>query len=144
MKVLNQSLLSITKGVIIHQVNCQHVMGAGIALAIRKQYPQHYQDYMKAELKLGNLVCSHISRDFGIIGICAQDRYGRDKRYTDYGAFTDCLKEIALLKAKSPSVNYYMPVGIGCNNAGGDWKIVSELIGAFAPFIILCDLREEK
>ena len=143
MEVLNQSLLNITKGVIIHQVNCQHVMGAGIALAIRQQYPQHYQDYMKADLKLGKLVCSRISNTFGIIGICAQDRYGRDKRYTDYDAFVKCLKEIAALKTKNPTVNYYMPMGIGCGNAGGDWKIISELIGAFAPFIILCDYKKE-
>ena len=141
MRILEQSLLSVTKGVIIHQVNCQHVMGAGIALAIRKMYPQHYQDYMNSKLYLGAVVTTKIAKDFGIIGMCSQDRYGRDKRYTDYEAFVTCLKVIANLKAKAPAVAYYMPVGIGCNNAGGDWNVVSALIEEFAPFIILCSYK---
>lgn len=139
MEILNQSLLSITKGVIIHQINCQHIMGCGIALAIR--YPKHYEDYMHSTLKLGDIVTTKISRDFGIIGICAQDRYGRDKRYTDYDAFTDCLQQISVMHDMNPNVKYYMPMGIGCNNAGGDWNVVSKLIETFAPFIILCQYK---
>ena len=33
-------ITTITKGVIMHQVNCQNVMGAGVAKALYTKYPQ--------------------------------------------------------------------------------------------------------
>ena len=32
MKIINGNILDITEGVIVHQVNCKGVMGAGLAL----------------------------------------------------------------------------------------------------------------
>lgn len=133
-------ILNITTGVIIHQVNCQHVMGAGLALQIRNKYPQHYQDYMNSTLKLGTLITTRINNQFGIIGMCAQQSYGRHKRQTDYKAFEQCLNQIKILHDKAPSIKYYMPYKIGCGLAGGDWDIISQLITDICPFINIVSL----
>jgi len=45
MKIINRDLLTIESGIIAHQVNCQGKMGAGLALKIRKKYPQVYEYY---------------------------------------------------------------------------------------------------
>lgn len=37
----------ITRGVICHGVNCQGIMGAGVALAIRRKWPSCFNDYQQ-------------------------------------------------------------------------------------------------
>lgn len=137
MQVIQGDLLAIKQGIIIHQVNNKHKMGRGLALQIRKAYPQHYQDYMAHSLELGSLVKTRINQKFGIIGLVGQDGYGTDRCYTDYQAFLKALLEIKALHDLKPRVQFYMPEHIGCSLAGGDWQIVSELIETYTPFIIL-------
>lgn len=36
MTIIEGDILAVSHGVICHQVNCKHVMGAGLAAAIRK------------------------------------------------------------------------------------------------------------
>ena len=44
----NKSLLDLSPNIVIcHQVNCQGVMGAGIAKQIRARWPEVYEDYKK-------------------------------------------------------------------------------------------------
>lgn len=138
-KIINGDLLEIKEGVIIHQVNNKFVMGAGIAKIIRFKYKNHYNDYMASKLELGSVVTTRINTEpfFGVIGIVAQNGYGYNKRYTDYIAFENCLIKIAELYNKNTSINYYMPYGIGCGLAGGNWNKVLNLIIKHCPFIIL-------
>lgn len=139
MKVINGDITNINKGVIIHQVNNKHVMGAGVAKSIRTKHPTHYTDYMNSTLTLGSLVCSRINPNFGIIGMVAQNGYGRNKDtvYTDYSAFRKCLIAIKELYNKNPNINYYMPYNIGCGLANGNWDTIESLIRELCPFIIL-------
>ena len=139
MGILLGDITKVNKGIIIHQVNNKRVMGAGVAKSIREKYPSHYTDYMSSQLHLGSLVCSRVSQNIGVIGMVSQNGFGRNKNvvYTDYSAFAQCLKEIKKLHDKCPNVNYYMPYGIGCGLANGDWNIISGLIKEICPFIIL-------
>ena len=137
MKIIKGSLLDIRQGIIIHQVNAKYVMGAGIAKQIRAMWPQHYDDYMSKDLKLGHIVRTKVTNYFGIMGIIAQDGYGRDKRYTNYKAFKSCLIQIDKLHQGTPNVKIYMPFGIGCGLAGGEWSVISKLIEEICPYIIL-------
>lgn len=41
---------------IAHGVNCQRVMGAGIALAIRNRYPSVYRTYVNADMVPGDML----------------------------------------------------------------------------------------
>lgn len=60
------------------QVKCQGDMGAGFAEQIKNKYPLCFSEYKKigktkkSEELLGTIICF------------SQDKYGRDKRYTNY------------------------------------------------------------
>ena len=45
--VINGDLLSSQEDYICHQVNCMGVMGAGVALQIKKVYPDVYNQYQE-------------------------------------------------------------------------------------------------
>jgi len=42
-----KDITTITKGVIMHQVNCQDVMGSGVAKALYTKYPQVKEEFHK-------------------------------------------------------------------------------------------------
>ncbi len=125
--------------VLIHQVNCQGVMGGGIAREIRDRIPQHYTDY-EAKLKtyyeqntqpLGNYVATTYNvagaKTTSILyGIFSQNSFGRDGRvYTNYAAMSAALVAIAKNNAGKTLA---VPYGIGCGLGGGDWDIVQTLL----------------
>jgi len=135
MKVIKGNLLN-QQGVILHQVNCKRVMGAGIAKQIRSLYPQHYKDYINAPQKLGDIVITHISPSLTIIGLFAQDGYGRHKQYTDYNALEQCLIKVAQLNIQP----IFAPYKIGCGLGGGDWEVVKSLFEQHLPQTIFVKL----
>ena len=128
MKVIKGNLLN-QQGVILHQVNCKRVMGAGIAKQIRSLYPQHYIDYLNTPQQLGNIVITRISPSLTIIGLFAQDGYGRNKQHTNYKALEECLIKVAQLNIQP----IYAPYKIGCGLGGGDWEIVQQLFKKHLP-----------
>lgn len=120
---------------ICHQVNCQGVMGSGIARQIRERWPRvyesykHYVDYhnKRGEGLLGNILISNISQPTRVINMFSQDMYGYDgNRYTSYDAFAHCLSKIDLHVANGRSIGF--PKNIGCGLGGGNWKVISALI----------------
>ena len=142
MKVINGDILDFVSGIICHQVNCKGVMGAGIALKIRNKWPHVYTDYRRmfeeGLLWLGNVLTSEITPEqLYVAHLCGQDRYGRDKRYTDYVALAACMTNLA---AYHGSRKIYMPYNMGCVNAGGDWKIVSDMIDHLIPDAVVVKL----
>ena len=88
--------------VICHQVNCQGVMGSGIAKQVREKYPEVYKqykilcDYVKNNPNkrlLGSRQFIEVSKNKYIVNLFAQENYGYDgKRYTNYEAFLSCPK----------------------------------------------------
>lgn len=136
MTIIDGDILTVSRGIICHQVNCKYVMGAGLAAAIRKKYPLHYEDYIKTDAHLGELVTTQMSDDLYIVGIYGQLRYGRDKRYTDYEALEKGLTAVGVLSS-SLGLPVYLPYGIGCGLAGGDWTIVKTIIDKVLPSAIV-------
>jgi len=121
------------------QVNCKGVMGAGLAKQIKTKYSEVYNQY-KMYCDVASLgKCDYVpTKDRRIcINMFAQDGYGRDKRYTDYDAFKECLEHISFfMKFRSknkPSIAF--PYGIGCGLAGGDWYIILGMLKDFAEKI---------
>lgn len=114
---------------IAHQVNCQGVMGSGIAKQIREAFPTHYDDYKKHLTKnwgditpLGTCVETHVYDVGMIFGLLGQYNYGRDgKRYTNYVAFANALDYIWCKEVGIPKY-------IACGTGGGDWSIVETLL----------------
>lgn len=139
MKRVKGDVLESGAQLIAHQVNCQGVMGSGVALQIRKRYPNTYkaylnycgQDYPRGR-PLGRTMFTveeYRGQKFYIASMFAQDRYGYDGRtYTDYGAFEKCLLEVENFCRVHAVHEIAMPYKIGCGRGGGDWRTVSKLI----------------
>lgn len=131
--------------VICHQVNCRGVMGSGIARQIRQVYHEAYGLYLRrckyyasmgtTESLLGRIDFTRSKGRF-VVNMYAQDRYGRDKRYTDYAAFKSCLDLLKTSLSHLPeTATVAFPYKIGCGLAGGDWDTVFEMIKEFSENI---------
>ena len=125
---------------ICHQVNCQGVMGSGIAKQIRERWPIVYKVYknrydyhtligVTSEDMLGNVDMIPIDDDGTrfVFNMYSQADYGYDaKRYTSYNAFAICLGMIGAMMPNGCKVGF--PKNIGCGLGGGNWKVISALI----------------
>lgn len=144
MNVIKRDILTVTNGIIVHQIN-PHTMGAGLALAIRKKFPKHYEDFLlwkrtRFGLGLGHVVLTDFYKKPIIIGACAQKGYGRDgATYTDYISLSQCFEmvERESIKRKLP---VFLPYKIGCGLAGGDWSVVEGIIKIRLPDAFICKL----
>jgi O-acetyl-ADP-ribose deacetylase (regulator of RNase III) len=62
MKIVQQDMLRLERGILFHQVNCEGVMGGGIAAALARQYPgleEEYRQFCEDECHLdAAAVCS--------------------------------------------------------------------------------------
>lgn len=152
MKTIEKDILTVEKGIIVHQTNCQGVMGTGMALAIKQKWPHVFQEYKEFcsqfSLKSNALGCVQLVKANDNIYVCnlfGQDRYGRDKRYTSYGAWEKALPELKdLINAKALALYpIYFPYNVGCMNAGGDFRIVSAMIEEHFPEAIFCKLQKK-
>lgn len=132
---INKNLLELGEAeVIIHQANCFHTMGTGIAKAIKEMYPEAYEADLRTDRgrpsKLGEI--SYATRKLiefpyerHIVNLYGQFYYGRKMRYTNYEAVA-----IGLARIKKMFENKVLalPFKMGCNNAGGDWRVVRAII----------------
>lgn len=120
---------------ICHQVNCQGIMGSGIAKQIRDRYPEVYISYRSMcalydpDEILGFIDIVNLDARYNVINIFGQLNYGYDgKQYTSYDAFTNALKMIKEWVPAGMSIGF--PKNIGCGLGGADWDCISALIEA--------------
>lgn len=140
MTTIKGDLLDIAEGIICHQVNCQRVAGAGLALQIRNKWPEWYKQFRFNQPFLGSVwlyrpsnSCAHTS--LVIASFYAQDGYGHGLQ-TDYNAFESCLRE---LKQMNLTQRVYFPSGVGAGLAGGDSEIIHSLIEKYFPNAIIVE-----
>lgn len=145
-----RSILDVTDGIICHQIN-PFTMGAGLARQIRVRYPKHYDDFLewkstRNNVWLGHVVFTDHYAPLYIVGLCAQEEYGREpnKCYTRYDALKDCLKQLDYICLKHHRSKLYVPYGIGCGLAGGDWGHVLHYIKEYTPYAIVCKLGKRN
>ena len=139
-KILDGDVVYADADIIAHQVNCRGTMGAGLAKQIKFFFPEAFNAYESLckqhrydpDELLGNcqLVMSTKPNDDRVIiaNLFAQDRYGRDRRFTDYDAFRQCM---VALNRKAKSIyakTIALPYKIGCGLAGGDWDKIYNII----------------
>ena len=128
------NILSVDLGIVVQGCNAQGVMGSGLALQIKKAYPDVFLDYKNKQkasgLRLGEVVFSPPSgpRRFWVANAITQKFYGRDPliRYVDYDAVRSSFKEIADLAQKEGIPVHYPQIGAGLGN--GDWGVLSKII----------------
>lgn len=136
----NGDLLKSNCNIICHQVNCQGVMGSGIAKQIRAAYPSVFKAYKD--------LCDVYGCDFvfGIAHMCpisevkgryianmfAQYHYlPRGINHTDYERFRSCCQQLKTLiptELVGTEFTIGFPDHIGCGLGGGDWNIVKKII----------------
>ncbi len=142
-----KDILDVVDGIICHQVN-PFVMGAGLALAIRKRFPVVYDAFMFRRdtdpLDLGDTLFVQVSPTLWVANMCAQHKFGRNQRrvYTDYPAFQSCLSSIHY-EAMKKEKKVYFPYRIGCGLANGNWSTIYHLIEQRTPYAIICKLGKK-
>ena len=123
--------------ILIHGCNCYCVMGAGVARIVRKAYPSAYAVDKKTGVgdpsKMGKYTYSkqkhYCYPEQDIIVINAYTQYGYSwtsykESVVDYDAIRTVMTSI---KKDFPRKSISMP-RIGAGLAGGDWKIISDII----------------
>ena len=145
--------------IICHQVNCQGVMGSGLAKQVREKFPAAYRAYKEwcevyeTEDLLGKVQIVPLKNPWedkgenelmGIMNIFGQLDYGYGKCHTDYNALKNAFMKIRImidLYSSTPIIAF--PYKFGCARGGGDWEVVRGMIEkAFQDcmvFICECD-----
>jgi len=129
----NGDLLTCEEKIIAHGCNAQGIMGAGVAKAIKQNYPLAYKKYRaKYEengLRLGEIIWADCG-DKLIVNAVTQEFYGKQYRvYVSYDA----------IRRAMSAVNSRMPIEakwgraaampkIGAGLAGGDWPTIEKII----------------
>jgi O-acetyl-ADP-ribose deacetylase (regulator of RNase III) len=143
MKFLKGNILDADYGIIGHQVNCQLVMGAGLAKQIREKYPKVFEDYQRVmrstspDRRLGKCQMVEIAPTrLYIANLFGQFHYlPRKIRHTDYTALGMALRNLQKWRKmwQPEQLPVYLPSGLGCGLAGGDWDIVQGIIRDSIP-----------
>lgn len=156
-KIIDGNILDVTKGVIVSMVNCQNKMGRGLAKSIYEKWPAVKSEYHAfclgaAALKTKPLgLCHSVEVEPGLFvcNVFGQEFYGPgDKCYVSYEAvesgfkiLSDAISFARDIREQGP---VYFPYLFGCGLAGGDWKVMSELIEKYFPDAIIVRLAPEK
>lgn len=122
------SVIQATEEVIAHGCNCQNVMGAGVAKAIRAEYPEAFTVDKRAYFAKTNEPGSFsfvYARGKFIFNLYTQKQPGPNANlhYIE--------KAIAGLEKKLPNVTKLNQVAIpriGCGIGGLDWNDVSQIL----------------
>ena len=127
---------------IAHQVNCQGVMGAGVAKAIKEKYSKVYKQYKEKcmifspESLLGYCQKIGVSTEQPkvIFNLFGQLNYGyRGKRYTSYAALAIALNDafqyiVQQNERHDIPKEIAVPFKMGCDRGGADWEIVETIL----------------
>jgi O-acetyl-ADP-ribose deacetylase (regulator of RNase III) len=144
MKFAHKDVTTVDEGIVAHGVNCQRVMGSGVALAIRNKWPVVYYEYAKNPPVLGTTQFVEITPVLFVANCYTQDTFGRErKQYASIDAVRTSLSEVFNF-ASVLDFPIYMP-RIGCGLGGLKWEdvrpVVEELEQQYQGVdVLVCDL----
>jgi len=120
----NSDITDVAYGLIAHGVNCQHVMGSGVARALYSVYPEVREEYLNLNShSLGDVQLVAVSAFVTVANCHTQEHYGRDNKiYADIVALRKCLIQLAEMS------NLINIPKIGCGLGGLIWKDVERII----------------
>jgi len=120
---LSGDALKTNADILLHQVNLQGVIGAGIAKQIASTYPSLEKEYIKYPYKeLGNVL--FYETDKYVIGNCFSQTYDF---CTDYKALEKCLDKVVEYMQLNNLKSVAIPYKYGCGIANGDWDVVKKI-----------------
>lgn len=124
--------------VIVHGVNCQGVMGSGVAKIIRDDFSEAYDVYVDEHINrgliLGNIL-PVLSNGKIIVNAMTQGAYGYDgKRYASYDGIAMCMSKINAWAYSRDVEKVAMPL-IGSGLGGGDWDVIEKIIESEMTYV---------
>lgn len=128
--MIKKDITTIEKGIIMHQVNCQNVMGAGVAKVLYTKYPKikaafhqmaETAAYNTPKKRFGLVQPITITPELIVLNSYSQLYFGRNKniKYTDESKLITNLQKLDNY-AKEKNLPAYVPERIGCGLANGD------------------------
>ena len=136
---INGNLLDAQTDVIAHQVNCQGVMGSGVAKQIRDKWPNVYKHYYSLYCEkientqdlLGRCQLVEINNNQHVANLFGQNYYGRDgKRYTSYDGIYDALTSLAVQMMDNGMESLALPYNMSSCLGGADWEVILAMINS--------------
>ena len=154
-KIIDGNIFDSKANFIVHQVNCQSVMGSGVALQVAEKYPHVEKEYLKYlrhcnknkieplgtaqyvpteywalymmdTVKNDNITAYDTNYQY-IVNLFGQKDYGVGIQQTSLKAFKNALIDIRE-KAKKIGATVAMPYKIGSMRGGADWNEVYSII----------------
>lgn len=125
---------------LMHCVNCQGVMGGGIASQIKANYPKVFKGY-KAFCDIvdkRSRLLGHVLILDKIINLFAQDDFGVHERQLHYGALAKCIANLPNeipLETEKQQIYIGVPRLMCCGLAGGKWEVVSEMLESLPHWV---------
>lgn len=115
-----------------HGVNCQGVMGLGIAKTVREKFPETYKTYAQRcaedRLQLGDVLIVS-EGDKHIVNLATQRFPGPDARYDAlFHACLDAANQIQTICKSNGRVPIMAIPQIGCGIGGLEWFKVENLL----------------
>lgn len=154
-KIIDGDLFNSKANFIVHQVNCQGVMGSGLALQVAQKYPHVKKEYIKYvkhcnknKIKmLGTVqyipvdtwamvmvdtfqnknVEAYDSQYQYVVNLFGQDNYGYDKQYTDLNAVRTAFNNICI-NAQKLNATVALPFNMGSCRGGAKWNDIYKII----------------
>lgn len=121
--------------VIIHQCNCHHTMGGGIARIISKIYPEAAEadrETIKGDReKMGTFSVAKTKDGKYILNVYSQYNMSSGERETSYDALCQALESIEKRIRSNQSGRKFVlgvPYGMGSDLARGSWTVVNAII----------------
>lgn len=126
------------KGIVAHGCNAQGVMGSGIALTIKNEYPSVFKSYrdlyvsQECQLHLGQAQRVKVDENLTIYNLITQNNFGSPKyrtRWVSYDAIDVSFRAMFLDILDNDIGNQHVTIPlIGAGLGGGDWNIISTII----------------
>lgn len=112
----------------VNTVNCVGVMGAGVALAFKRRYPDMYLAYKEAcekdEIRPGELYVWRQPNNDWIVNFPTKRNWRAKSRYADIASGLLALRQYL---AELGGVKVALPA-LGCGHGGLDWSLVLPMI----------------
>lgn len=127
------NLLDAQTSVIGHQVNCQGVMGSGVAKQIKEKWPgvfSHYQTRCRDLISpLGETQLVKINDSQYIANIFGQFNYGTSgERYTSYDALDIAFYSLKYSMIENNLKSLAIPYKMSSDRGGADWDVILALL----------------
>ena len=122
--------------ILVNTVNCEGVMGKGIALEAKTRYPAMFQKY-RADCRAGNyfpgcIIFDSLPDGRVICNAATKDKWREPSKLQWVEQILKSFAEIEVEKLQSyfsRSITFAVPP-LGCGNGGLDWKVVKRLFEA--------------